>query len=215
MTTTPRPPGRTRDRIVDTSLRLFNEEGFSGVSTHLIATETGISAGNLHYHFRSKEQLVSLLLSRFESRLPPSLEARAGITALDDFWLALHLTFETIEAYRFLYRDIDALTRDYPALAPRLRALTARCLVAVHGLIHGLVAAGVLRATPEDIDMLALQTVFAMTCWQTFSRLTPTARATPGQDSALAAYYTLTLLAPHVTPDSRPYLDYLRAKYLR
>jgi hypothetical protein len=30
----------------------------------------------------------------------------------------------------------------------------------------------------------------------------------------LAAFYTLTLISPYVSSDSRAYLDYLRAKYL-
>jgi len=31
----------------------------------------------------------------------------------------------------------------------------------------------------------------------------------------MAAYYTLTLLSPYVTAESRSYLDYLRSKYLK
>ena len=53
-----------------------------------------------------------------------------------------------------------------------------------------------------------------MTCWFSFKRVTPARRET-FSDPALAAYYTLTLLSPYVVDESRAYLDYLRAKYLR
>lgn len=206
---------RTRDRILETSLALFNQEGLDGVSTHRIAAELGISPGNLHYHFRTKEQIVEWLFRRFESRLCPCIDAHARVTALDDLWLALHLTFEVIHDYRFIYRDINHLLREYPALERRAQALTAQSLVAARALNAGLVSAGVLDASPEDVEMLALQMVFTTTCWFSFSRLSPAPRESTFRDSSLAAYYTLTLLSPYVVDESRSYLHYLRAKYLK
>jgi len=59
------PASGTRDRILEASLVLFNEHGIAAVSTHRIAAELGISPGNLHYHFKSKEQILSWLFRRF------------------------------------------------------------------------------------------------------------------------------------------------------
>ena len=69
------PGRRTRQRILDATLALYNERGEPQVSTSLIAAELGISAGNLHYHFRRKDELSAALLDRFVSEfdalLPP------------------------------------------------------------------------------------------------------------------------------------------------
>src|SRR6185295_7832493 len=99
----------TRDRILNTSLRLFNEEGVAAVSTHRIAAELGMSPGNLHYHFKTKQLVVTWLFRRFEERFAPCIDAAATVTALDDLWLSLHLTFEAVSEYRFVYRDIGYL----------------------------------------------------------------------------------------------------------
>ena len=44
----------TRQLILDTAKRLFNERGYNGVSLKDIADELNISKGNLTYHFRKK-----------------------------------------------------------------------------------------------------------------------------------------------------------------
>lgn len=206
----------TRDRILETSLRLFNEEGLAPVSAHRIAAELGISPGNLHYHFKTKQAIVERLFLRFEDRLVPCIDAAATVTALDDLWLSLHLTFEAVSEYRFIYRDIGYLLNEFPSLEARSQALTARNVMAAEALCAGLKAAGTIEASAEDVEMLALQLVMTTTCWFTFKRLiTPRQPAARHADAALAAYYALTLLAPYVVGEARDYLNYLRAKYLR
>ena len=201
----------TRDRILEVSLGLFNREGVAAVSTHRIATEADISPGNLHYHFKTKQQIVTWLFRRFEARIAPCLEAATGVTAIDDVWLTLHMTFEAIDAYRFVYRDVAFVLHEYPALEVGAQGLVTANLIAARELCARLADAGVLRASAEDVDMLALQMVFAITCWFSFTRLTPRSdHAGPG----FAAYYTLTLLSPYVVGDARDYLNYLRSKYL-
>jgi len=41
----------TKQKIVNTTIRLFNESGFANVSLPHIAKAMGISLGNLTYHF--------------------------------------------------------------------------------------------------------------------------------------------------------------------
>jgi AcrR family transcriptional regulator len=204
----------TRNRILAVSLKLFNEYGLAAVSTHRIATESDISGGNLHYHFKTKQLIVTTLYRRFEDGLAPGIEAAESAQAMDDLWLSLQIMFETIERYRFIYRDMDHLLNDYPSLEPRARSLTARCLLAMRTLCSQLGKVGVIKASGEDIEMLAMQIVFATTCWFSFKRLTPQRAKPEHAEAALAAYYTLSLLSPYVLGESRYYLDFLRAKYL-
>lgn len=204
----------TRERILQASLQLFNEHGLAAVSTHRIAAETGISAGNLHYHFSTKQKIVEWLLRRFEERIDTLDASAGGIGAIDDLWLALHLRFEAIRAWRFVYRDMGHLALEYPPLGQRIRDLNGRSLVAMQALCESLADAGVIDATPEQAQTLALQIVFTTTCWLGFEQMVPGPAQRPQGDTGLAAYYTLTLVSPYVSRESRAYLDYLRAKYL-
>ena len=46
---------QTKEWILETACRLFNEYGTAAISTKRIAKEMGISPGNLYYHFKNKE----------------------------------------------------------------------------------------------------------------------------------------------------------------
>jgi AcrR family transcriptional regulator len=48
----------TRTLIVETALRLFQENGYDKTTMRAIAREAGVSVGNAYYYFSSKDQLV-------------------------------------------------------------------------------------------------------------------------------------------------------------
>src|SRR6478672_9871443 len=95
-----KPPRRTRERILATSLALFNGAGAPNVTTADIADEMSISPGNLYYHFRNKDEIVGALLDAPDG----------GARTVEDLWLLLHLLFERMGSYRFFYRDLDEIT---------------------------------------------------------------------------------------------------------
>ncbi len=123
------PGRRTRQRILDATLTLYNERGEPQVSTSLIAAELGISAGNLHYHFRRKDELSAALLDRFVSEFdallpPPGWRA----DHVEDAWLLLHLLFETMWRYRFLFRDLSGIMARDRRAGPRLATVFERAV---------------------------------------------------------------------------------------
>ncbi len=210
---------KTRDRILAQSLDLFNLEGAPAVTTNAIAAELGMSSGNLYYHFRNKQQIIEQLLRRFDDVLAPFATAPESVHELDDLWLALHLLFENIHAYRFVYRDSDYLMREFPPLAQRLHRMTLAQLATLRLVYLGLAQRGVMRATDQEVELLALHTVLVITCWQSFTRLItdPSRESATGHqnDAGRAAYHVLTLLGPYLEPEARPYLVYLTHKYLK
>ena len=64
----------TVDRILDASLKLFNEQGFHRVPALRIAEALGISPGHLAYHFKNKRDILFTLFPRLENALQEVLQ---------------------------------------------------------------------------------------------------------------------------------------------
>lgn len=50
-----------KQKILDTSLKLFVEKGFHGTSTTEIAKTAGVATGTLFYYFKTKKELINRL----------------------------------------------------------------------------------------------------------------------------------------------------------
>ena len=66
------PKNKTRDRIVEASLELFNAQGERSVTTNHIAAHLGMSPGNLYYHFRNKQAIIAELFAQYEAQVDPT-----------------------------------------------------------------------------------------------------------------------------------------------
>jgi AcrR family transcriptional regulator len=144
-----KPKRRTRERIVETALRLFNDFGEPNVTTTVIADEMDISPGNLYYHFHSKDEIVNALFAEYEKEIESLLTAPGSRPrGTEDIWLFLHLLFEIIWKYRFFYRDInDLLTRNRLVETHFQRILEHKQATAL-AVGEGLAASGILNASP-------------------------------------------------------------------
>src|SRR6056297_966493 len=146
---------RTPDRIAETALQLFNSHGEPNVTTNRIADELDISPGNLHYHFRTKQALIDSLFGRFEHRMLELLSSDVSqSTEIEDAWLFLHLVFETIATYRFIYRDLNELCARSREFQRRFRAILKLSMSTANDLLEGLERAGSLDASIPQREAL-------------------------------------------------------------
>ena len=209
-------PRRTRERILETSLALFNRFGAPQVTTANIADEINISPGNLYYHFRNKDEIVLELYEAHEAGVLPLYVSRGGRHVdVDDLWLWLHLLLERMWGYRFLYRDLDELASSNRKLGKRVGALLRKGAATVIELCRGMVDAGTVRASDREIEALAENALLVATYWSSYDRIRRGAPDDASEvDAGRAAYQVLALFAPYLTPHARAHLDRLSASYL-
>jgi AcrR family transcriptional regulator len=227
-----KPPRRTRERILETALALFNAAGEPHVTTADIADEMNISPGNLYYHFRNKDDIIGELFTRFETAVEPLLAGpSSGAADVEDLWLFIHMLFERMSEYRFFFRDLDEITSRDARLAERFAALIERKQSAVIELCRGLRAVEALHATDAEIAVLAANAVMLTTYWMSFQRLSRSSRSIrasvigararqAGMERAPDMHFeqgvsqVLALLVPYLQGMHRLLAERLRARYL-
>ncbi len=214
MSTRPKstPGRRTRQRILDTTLALFNERGEPQVSTSLIAAELGISAGNLHYHFRRKDELSSALLDQFVNELDALLPPEGWrADDVEDVWLLLHLILETLWRYRFLFRDLSGIMSRDRRASQRLAMAFERSVQASRGICLGLAERGIMTATRAEIDALSVNIAVVSLYWLSFEAARHPKSGVSEAGMARGAYQVLMLVAPFLEAESRFHLEKLAA----
>ena len=207
-----KPKRRTRERILETALKLFNDFGEPNVTTTVIADEMEISPGNLYYHFHNKDEIVNSLFGDYEKEIDALLMAPGGRTpSTEDIWLFLHLLFETIWKFRFFYRDInDLLTRNRLVETHFQRILEHKENTAI-SVCEGLAASGTLTATAGEIRALATNMSVVATFWLSFEH----ARRPRGEpDIGRGVYQVMSLAAPYLQGEARTLLEKLSAEYV-
>ena len=163
-----KPPRRTAERILSTALGLFNRFGEPNVATTLIASDMGISPGNLFYHFPSKELLVNALFDAFEERMFHLLPAAADVKDLEHAWFFMHSVFELIWEHRFIYRDLNDLLSKNRHLESQVKEVLQRQRQAFEQLLKGLQANGLLAQTDTEHKSCATHMVVMLTWWLSY-----------------------------------------------
>jgi len=210
-----KPKRRTRERILETSLRLFNDFGEPNVTTTVIADELDISPGNLYYHFRSKDEIVNTIFGAFEREIDGVLAAPAARQAnVEDVWLFLHVLFEAIWRYRFLYRDLNDLLSRNRLLEIHFKRLLEQKVKTATALCEGLASGGELRAAPHEVAALATNMVVVATYWMSYEYVRNPRSLQEGEMVARGAYQVMALVAPFLAGSARALFEQLAQAYL-
>lgn len=212
-------PRRTAERILETTLELFNRFGEPNVSTTLISAELGISPGNLYYHYPAKDELINSLFERYERSVNELLGAADGVRHVEDAWFFLHSLFERIWEYRFLYRDLNDLLSKNRLLETRFQGLLAAKTRAVRGLLGGLGRSGAIQIDSRELEPTADSMVVLLTYWLSFEYVRDPRRALEPDHAQAAllrgAQHVLHQLAPYLEPAQRQHLMALSSAYQR
>ncbi|RMS94055.1 Transcriptional regulator PhaD [Pseudomonas savastanoi] len=201
---------KTRDRILECALTLFNQQGEPNVSTLEIANEMGISPGNLYYHFHGKEPLILSLFERFQAELAPLLDppSDARLEA-EDYWMFLHLIVERLSHYRFLFQDLSNLAGRLPKLARGIRNLLNSIKKTLASLLARLKSRGQLvsetQALGQLVEQITMNLLFSLDYQRILGR---------EGDVRVVVYQIMMLVTPHLLPTLRQAAEQLAMEYL-
>ncbi|WP_338860040.1 TetR/AcrR family transcriptional regulator [Mycetohabitans rhizoxinica] len=207
-----KPPRRTRDRILELSLRLFNEIGEPNVTTTTIAEEMEISPGNLYYHFRNKDDIINSIFAQFEQEIGKRLRFPDDHRpTIDEMWAYLAYMADFLWTYRFLYRDLNDLLARNRTLETHFKQIITHKVNFARQLCEQLIADGEMEATPQEISVISTNIGVISTYWLSY-QFVMNPRKYNDQEAIQAelhqaSLHIVSLMAPYLRGRSRQLFD--------
>jgi AcrR family transcriptional regulator len=194
---------KTRDRILDVSLALFNGLGFANTSISRIAEAAGIAVGNLWYHFRTKQDLLHGLTDRFRDRLATRLEANQGAgPVLETYVSLIHGVIQDIWSFRFLMRDRLELV-DLLDPIEALEDVTDAHAARLHELLEQMREEGLFREKALDLGVLETNLWIVIRYWSDHLQERERVDRMTWDDQERGFQQHLAILVPQLKADAR------------
>ncbi len=180
-------PSDTRDQILFTARRLFNEQGYGQVTMRALAAELHIGVGNVTYYFARKQDIVAALM-----------DASFDLTRMEGEITSLGQLMEMFS------RMLDTITRDTfffldPEFAGDPRQHHSYLRARLEEALSSLTERGVFekeRFTPETQKTVLTMLLMTHMTWLRQTMRSPS----PMMDKRAFLSAHMTLLSPYLTP---------------
>ena len=162
-------PNKTKDRILQISLQLFNERGERSVTTNHIAAELGISPGNLYYHFRNKQEIIKELAQQYQAETLEMLALPVDRTLnANDKISYFQVLSNQLWAYRFIHRDVYHLVENNEDFRKIYSRFAGQVMQQGQKIYRAFVDAGLMKMTDSEIEALIINLWIVLTNWTNF-----------------------------------------------
>lgn len=164
---------KTRDKIIQASIALFNEQGERNVTTNHIAAHLGISPGNLYYHFRNKEDIILSIYEEYARNLLLDTIPKVtnDVQPLDTIILYMDAVFQMMMKFRFFYSNLPVLLDKNPSLREKYVEVQHSIAERVSQLLLSLRRAKMIDFDDEEladmVSILRLINTFWLSFYQT------------------------------------------------
>lgn len=205
---------KTRDRIIQAALELFNEGGEPNVTTNHIAAHLGISPGNLYYHFRNKEEIIHCIFDEYANDLSLRFQPQAEFDATEENLLGyLDAVFMLMWRYRFFYANLpDILSRD-PALQSKYLQAQEELHSNIMALMNSFKVSGLLDLDDDELLSLTNTLKLVASSWIGYQ-----ITQVPGAKITKTVIYQgvlqmLSIVRPLTTDEGKAWVNQLESHY--
>lgn len=112
----------TKEKIIRTAIKMYNESGVQNVTSRHIAAEIGISHGNLDYHYNTREDLIMAIYERMRAEMSESYTMNLNEERPFELFQKLLVHLDSFQVkYKFFNLDVLEVSRSYPKVSALLR----------------------------------------------------------------------------------------------
>ncbi|PCI54557.1 MAG: TetR family transcriptional regulator [Gammaproteobacteria bacterium] len=206
---------KTRNKIIQASIALFNEQGERNVTTNHIAAHLSISPGNLYYHFRNKEDIILSIYEEYASNLLLETfpQVSSKVKPLDTIILYMDAVFQMTMKFRFFYSNLPVLLDKNPSLREKYVEVQHAIADRVSQLLISLRTENIINFEDEELaDMVSILRLIN-TFWLSFYQTQNIVNEINDSVFYQGVLKILVILRPYTTEASLPELLKARDMY--
>ena len=132
----------------------------ANVRLQQIADESGISVGNLAYHFKNKEAIVTFVYDAIFDEFSAILSDYLLENSLLGINHQLKQYYTFFQQYKFYFTDIFEIERNYPELIAKWHHFTNRMLLQIKARIDFDISRGVMVPQSEEMNELLANNIW-------------------------------------------------------
>ncbi|OUR59489.1 TetR family transcriptional regulator [Colwellia sp. 39_35_sub15_T18] len=203
---------KTRDKIIQASIALFNEHGERSVTTNHIAAHLGISPGNLYYHFRNKEDIILSIYEKYARNLLLDTfpQVTNEVKPLDAIILYMDAVFQMMMKFRFFYSNLPVLLDKNPCLREKYVEVQHSIAERVSQLLISLRTANIIDFDDEELaDIVSILRIIN-TFWLSFYQTQNIVNEINDAVFYQGVLKILVILRPYTTKAAMP--EFLKAR---
>jgi len=190
---------KLRDRIIETSIELFNLEGAHKISTNHIIDALGISPGTLYYHFRNREEIIREIFEKIITDFN-GIYPSGDVLTVQESLKILETVYSLFYKYRFFYRDISILLSRDPLLRERYIENRIQRFRQQEFLFDMMIRSGIMRRPDSLIEQENLMDNLWMVTDFWFSYVQSSRDSITEKDIAGGIEHYFYMLKPYLEP---------------
>ncbi len=158
---------KTKEKILNQALDLFNTKGVENITTRHIAAALGISQGNLHYHYPTKNVVIETLFHQFMEDVKNAERYIETSFPKEEVILSMKDNYKIMYKYRFFFKDNEVVWRRLPSIESITKQLFDLKKSQILHIIQLYKDQGIFREeiSQAQIEFLAEQFIFSITSW--------------------------------------------------
>lgn len=137
---------KTKQKILNKALELYNNLGVSHVSIRQLSYEIGISHSNLIYHFATQEDII---LGLHNLLLQNAIELNKDLIQNEPTLQILYSStikgFEVVYNFRFFFKELQYICATYPKVNVELKNVESVRSTMYKNMIGQMITAGLIR----------------------------------------------------------------------
>lgn len=197
---------KTKDRILISSLVLFNEGGFNNVTTASIAKRTGILEGSLWYHFNTKKDILSnhiQLLEKVFISVNQQIKSKKFETIINEFFNSYNIIWD----FRYILRDnFQKSFEDDESISKSIKEINNFLDKWAENKILHSYESGLIKINSKEIENLSEIILVIGRYWLDFSmKKYPDVNISSLRLKGLK--HIVTVLSPYLNPEGIPTIE--------